>query len=386
MPDLCKGIIIFNEIIKTSHNCYFTKNSPLQPLHSYLNVKPMRILFTVLIVAFTLSVSAQHLPASGFKMLAKIEDTMKLHSRNMVWDQNASRRFSADSMFVRSLVKSLRTPYSFDYPFDSIMTVSKIYAPDSTFRIFSWQYNRDDNYFRQRGAIQMRTADGSLKLFPLLDMSEFTDKPEDSIRTAQNWVGAIYYGIVKKTHNNKNYYTLIGFDDNNLRSTKKWIDVLTFNEKGEPVFGGPYFQMPVENSKSVASKPRFVLEFKKDGRARMNYDSEMDLIIYDHLISESNEPGKKHTMIPDGDYQGFKWTNGKWVYIDKVFDYALKDGEAPMPAPLKDDAGKSNEKWLDEQSEKNKKNAKPVTPAPVKKPLNKKDDPLKRQPKDVTEY
>ncbi len=315
-----------------------------------------------------------------------MEDSMKVHARTMIWNQDASRRFSADSIFVRSLVKALRTPYSFNYPFDSINTVSRLYAPDSAFRIFSWQFSKDDNYFRQRGAIQMRTADGSLKLFPLLDMSEFTTKPEDSVRAAQNWIGAIYYGIVKKTYNNKNYYTLLGFDDNNLRSTKKWIEVLSFNENGEPVFGGPFFQIPAENVKKAVPKPRFVMEFKKDGRARMNYDSEMDMIIYDHLISETNEPDKNHTMIPDGDYQGFKWADGKWLYVDKVFDFKLKDGEAPMPAPLKDDAGNSNEKWLEEQSEKNKKNAKPATPAPVKKPVSKKNDPLNRQPKDPTEY
>ncbi len=44
----------------------------------------------------------------------------------------------------------------------------------------------------------------------------------------------------------------------------------------------------------------------------MNYDKDLDMIIYDHLVSESNEPGNAYTMVPDGDYQGFKWQNGKW--------------------------------------------------------------------------
>ena len=87
----------------------------------------------------------------------------------------------------------------------------------------------------------MRTDDGSLKLFPLLDMSEFTDAAQDSVRTPNNWVGAIYYGMVMKTFNNKKYYTLLGFDDNNTKSTKKWIEILTFNDNGQPVFGGPLF-------------------------------------------------------------------------------------------------------------------------------------------------
>ncbi len=185
-----------------------------------------------------------------------------------------------------------------------------------------------------------------------------------------------------KTYNNKKFYTLLGFDDNNMKTTKKWIEVLTFDQTGSPVFGGPFFS--VQGDKVTSAKPmaRFSLEYKKDGRARMNYDNEMDLIVFDHLISETNTPDKKNTLVPDGDYEGFKWTNGKWVHINKVFDFKLADGEAPMPEPLKDDLGNSNEEKLRTQSEKNKQNArqKPVAPA---KPVERKKD---RQPNDEREY
>lgn len=343
----------------------------------------MRPLLLLAFLGFNFFTQAQSIPAGNAKLLAKQEDSMKVHARNMIMNEDAASRFSSDSIFIRSLVRSLRTPYSFYYPYDSINTVSKLYAPDSSFRIFSWQFSRDENHFRQRGAIQMRTTDGSLKLFPLVDMSEFTNAPDDSVRTAQNWIGAIYYGIVMKTFNNKNYYTLIGFDDNNVRSTKKWLEVLWFDEKGTPVFGGPFFQTPSDSVKTTTYKPRYCMEFKKDGRARMNYDSEMDMIIIDHLVSETNEPDKKHTLIPDGDYMGYKWNNGKWVYVDKVFDFKLKDGEAPVPAPLKDDKGNNNEQWLIEQSEKNRQREKAQKTTPAKKPVQKSKD---RQPKDENEY
>jgi hypothetical protein len=78
------------------------------------------------------------------------------------------------------------------------------------------------------------------------------------------------------------------------------------------------------------------------------------MILVDHLISETDEPEKPYTYIPDGDYEGFKWENGKWVHINKVFDFKLKDGEFPMPDPLRDDKGKNNEEKLHLQTEKNK--------------------------------
>jgi hypothetical protein len=289
------------------------------------------------------------------------------------------------------LVRSLKTPNSFYYPFDSLVTVSRIYAPDSSFRIFSWQWERDEDYFRQRGAIQMKTADGSLQLYPLVDMSEFTKDPQDSVRTGKNWIGAIYYGIVMKTFNNKKYYTLLGYDDNNMRSTKKWIEVLSFDEKGKPEFGGPFFSLADGNARTTSPLARYCLEYKKEGRARMNFDKELDMIVYDHLVSESNEPDKQYTMVPDGDYQGFKWVNGKWVLVDKVFNYKLTDGHAPMPAPLKDATGKSDELKLLEQSQKNMQNnspAKPQQKAPsqqqLKAPVKKATD--KKQAKDDDSY
>ena len=62
----------------------------------------------------------------------------------------------------------------------------------------------------------------------------------------------------------------------------------------------------------------------------------MKMIIYDHLISENNQPDKKYTYIPDGDYEGFKWENGKWLHVDKVFTFKLQDGQAPVEKPLKE--------------------------------------------------
>ena len=137
-------------------------------------------------------------------------------------------------------------------------------------------------------------------------------------------------------HQGKKYYTLIGFDEHNARTTRKWIEVLSFNDGNEPVFGLKNGFSYAEDSIPRPSQNRFLLEYKNDGRARVQFDEEMDMILFDHLISETNEPGKKYTLIPDGDYEGFVWKNGQWMHIDKVFKQKLEDGQAPMPMPFKD--------------------------------------------------
>lgn len=99
---------------------------------------------------------------------------------------------------------------------------------------------KDFTYYRYKGAIQLKTPDGSLKLIPLYDGADFTERPIDSVRTNENWIGALYYNIVLKKFNNKNYYTLIGYDENDARSTKKWLEVLTFDNNNKPLFGGRF--------------------------------------------------------------------------------------------------------------------------------------------------
>lgn len=322
-------------------------------------VQSSLLLFLLLI--FAASVFSQKITSADMKKLRAKEDTLKDYSMYLNTDSLPEDRMISDSIFTKTLVRALQIKNSFYYPFDSVLGVSKLYAPDTSFRIFSWNISYDDHYARQRGAIQYRTADGSLKLLPLRDVSEFTDKPGDSIRTRSNWIGAMYYNIIKTQYKGKNYYTLFGFDNNTAQSSMKWIDVLTFNEKNEPVFGGPFFTYE-KDSIPKPPKYRIGLEFKKGARVLVNYVEDLGMILVDHLISETEQPELPWTFVPDGDQEGFKWENGKWVHIDKVFTYKLQDGQAPVGDPLLDPKGNKDEKKLQEKTDKNKTKKEGKTP------------------------
>ena len=322
-------------------------------------------LATLAVILFTQVASAQLIPQADWKKLRAKEDTLKIYARYLVTDSSTKTRMIADSFFTRILVRALQIKNSFHYPFDAVLGISKMYAPDSSFRIFTWTIQFDEYYSRQKGAIQMATPDGSLKLFPLRDNSEFTAKAEDSVRGAANWIGAVYYNMVKTQFNGKNYYTLFGYDNNSVMSSKKWVEVLTFNNRNEPVFGGPFFTY--END-SVRKQPRYrlSLEYKKNARVLMNYIPDLDVILMDHLVSETDEPDHKWSYVPDGDNEAFKWENGKWVHIDKAFDYKVDMtgadtymGKPPMGDPLLDSKGNKNEKKLEDKSNKNKTKEKP---------------------------
>jgi hypothetical protein len=293
------------------------------------------LLFFVLLF-YSKRINAQQLQSEQIKFLNLKEDSLKKFAFQIIKNEDPSVRLRSDSNFTRILVRALKASHSFEYPFDSLITISRLVSPDSSFRIFTWQLIKDESYCRQKGFIQIRTTDGSLSLFPLRDVSEFTENPTDTIANQGGWIGSVYYKIITKEYQGKKYYTLLGYDEHNEKTTRKWIDILHFDKTNQPVFGMQNAFSFAEDSIPGKPQNRILLEYKKDARARIQFDEEMDMILFDHLISETNEPKKKYTLIPDGDYEGFVWKNGQWVHINKVFTQKLEDGQAPVPMPNKD--------------------------------------------------
>lgn len=295
-------------------------------------MKKIRLL---LIAVMALQITwAQPLTREQIQELNNREDSLKRLAREIVWGKTSLARFNADSTFTRQFVRALRTPNSFYYSFDSLLQVSRIYAPDSSFRIFTWQMVINDNLTRQHGAIQLKTSDGSLKLFPLIDKSDVTEQLTDTAGNNRGWIGAVYYKIIETRSSNQPYYTLLGYDENNIRSNRKIIEVMSF-KNDEPWFGGRFFSFE-KDTVFKSSTSRHILEYKKDAGARLVYDPELKMIVFDHLISETNEPQKKWTYIPDGDYEGFVWENGKWVHVEKIFTQVTPEGKEPVPQPLQE--------------------------------------------------
>lgn len=278
----------------------------------------MKIWASLLIVLLaTSTISAQQISTADKLFLLKKEDSLKIVGLKIVQGRNASDRFFADSAFTRIFVRALRTKNSFNHPFDSIINISKLYAPDSSFKIFTWQLMINENTIRQHGAIQMKTADGTFKAFPLIDRSDITINQTDTIADNNGWQGAVYYKIIQKEYKGETFYTLLGFDENNIKSDKKIMDVLQFI-KGKPVFGNKLFV--IENSNEYQKQmARYILEYKKEAAARLTFDDDLGAVVFDELTSESNTPNKKWTLVPDGEYNGFLWRNGKWVMITNLF-------------------------------------------------------------------
>ncbi|MEZ5002130.1 MAG: hypothetical protein R2730_03765 [Chitinophagales bacterium] len=252
------------------------------------------------------------------------EDSINIFSDSLFNSPIEKTRKFASYSIIKLLKTALLKDNSYYYDFPNIKAISIVTTDDDAFRIFTWQLIFDNNTYKYFGALQLRSK--TLSLIPLIDNSAMldNDKLPTMITGNDNWIGALYYDIKKVKEGKDVYYTVFGYDGNNALSTKKIIDVITF-EDDKIKLGAPIFQLP--DGKTAA---RFIMEYKKGVSTSARFSAEYNKIVIDHLIPEQEgSEGLYYTYVPDGSYDGFEWKKGKWQYIDKLFDFKLEDGDFP---------------------------------------------------------
>jgi len=84
--------------------------------------------------------------------------------------------------------------------------------------------------------------------------------------------------------------------------------------------------------------------------------------------SESGEPQKKYTYIPDGDYEGLVWRDGKWIHVQKVFTQQTPEGQEPVPQPIRDAQGNIDESKLSSRMPRNNESEERTDSVPTADP------------------
>ncbi len=276
---------------------------------------------------------------SDLDSLQKYEAEMVLLADSMYQAPIVDLRGTYCEQLGRLLVKALRINGSYTYPFEKLGEKINILVPDdNAFRMFNWSMLNTEVTLRYYGAIQMNSD--VLKLYPLSDQSDKLGKGvEDSVLTNGRWFGALYYRIMAHETEHGTMYTLFGQNKGGIVSTKKVMEPMVLTEQG-PVFGFPVFRVRDAQSGTYAMQHRFIIEYKKEVQASLNWDDKMKAVYFDRLISQVNDPNRKYTYVPSGQYDGFRWKSDRWDMVEDLIPVQeMKDGEAPVPQPRKKNRG-----------------------------------------------
>lgn len=269
----------------------------------------------------------------GIEKIKMVEDSLLLTADSMYNAFLPDDRPMYTQRFVKQLLNALKEPNSWAYDFPKLQEeINIIYPEDKSFRIFNWVIAPDMNTRRYYGAIQLPGEE--LKLFPLIDMSLGINKCEqDTVLRNSQWYGGIIYKIMPHEVDGQKVYTLFTYNGASPLSNKKVMDPMILTNKG-PVFGMPIFDVPSTCAPGQPIK-RYVMEYKKDVQASMNWDNDYSAIVFDHLVSQSNDPNRKYTYVPSGEYDGFRWKGNKWSFVKNLIPIDVREnGEAPVPSPI----------------------------------------------------
>lgn len=281
-----------------------------------------RNILSIILLAFsTLFLSAQK--KAIFNEFRQYEDSLKVIAPEILYGAQDFNKYEANEKFFNMLVEVLALENSFIYPFDSLKTISIIKSPDKYFRIFTWNLRKADGSYDYFGLIQIdsKKSKGE-ELIKLTNKSIKNTHTTDEILTDENWYGALYYKIIQTKSKGNIYYTLLGWDGNNGLTTRKVIEIIVFDNRGQASFGAPIFKIGdelknrfiMEYASHVAASLKYEKQYKKDGKNK-NW-----MIVFDRLspLSPMME-GQYQFYVPEADtYDAFIFEKGLWQFYKDV--------------------------------------------------------------------
>jgi hypothetical protein len=203
-----------------------------------MNKKHFFILFISLLF---IGVKAQRkLEAADIVYFTKYQDTLRYLQKLVFYSKDDSIKVKSNKQFIDVWEEVLLNNLSFEFPFDSLKDVARLTSPDKKFRIINWDLNRKDGSHFYFGFIQVQTEKGKFELYKLQDRSGTIKSPETHTGDHTKWFGMLYYKIIPCD----DYYALLAWDGNDKLTCRKFIDVLSFKDNAEPVFGKDVFKMP----------------------------------------------------------------------------------------------------------------------------------------------
>lgn len=263
------------------------------------------------------------LNAENKEMLQEMEGQLAFLGREILKANSDNIKLSSSQQFIKLMAQALRVEGSFEYPFDSLVTVSKLVPPDKKFRLFTWYYGLSNGRHRYFGCVQFLDEKGKEKIVPLFDRTQKQIDLEFKKLSNENWIGALYYQLFMVEHKHKKYYIVIGWNGlNDNKSSIKVIDAIRI-EGDKVVFGEPIFYVLPKIPQN-----RVIHQYSKMASMTCKYDISKNMIIYDHLTPMQRADGTRSSAredyVPDGSYDALVFKKGKFT---RIKDYNQKSSK-----------------------------------------------------------
>lgn len=276
------------------------------------------IKLTLLIVLFPFLGVTQELPG----LFSSEIDSLNKYGKEIIESSTDEQKAAANNKFKAVLEEVLTNNASFDADFGKVEKISVLKAHQ--LKIYNWTLPHTDGTYTYFAFTQFKTADEKVIVTELVDKSAELDKLETKTFTANTWFGALYYEIIHDKKIGEDYYTVLGWDGNNLMTNKKVIDVIVVDNKGNIKLGAPIFKMEKRTQRRV------IFEYSKNASMSLKYHPKQQQIIFDFLVPASSRvKGIYEYYGPALDtFDALTLNKNKWTYEKDVkiqLDKSVKD-------------------------------------------------------------
>lgn len=274
---------------------------------------------TLISILFTFLILSKSLYANDF---AVFEDSLKKMAHKIILPEHDFERLALNLEFKNYFEEVLKMEGSLNYPFDSLLTISRINSPKGNFRIITWYVPLSNNQFEYFGFFQSKQSVGKYDIYPLTDRSSIIEDPEYQTLDHQKWYGAYYTDLIHKRYRRKDYYVLLGWRADNALTRKRIIEPLRVLGKGSPSFGRPVFRYEENRHR------RIIFEYSAKATMTIRYESQLiepgnrakGIIVFDRLApTQSFLEGNFQFYVPETNiFDAFIFDSGKWEFIEEV--------------------------------------------------------------------
>jgi len=298
-----------------------------------INLFQLRFFKTILLLLLSYAWSSSLLGFNDSINKLTTHEKLKFYADSLRNSLNQKVRFQANDSFIQYYEAFLDSDNSFFEDLEGINSIMIIRSPDKQIRITTWLVADNYGNYKSHGYIEKLGASKKSKknveryVWKLREKLEYNTKElENTDYSDQAWPGGLIYQILPFTFQKKKCYLILSYHGLGQQTNRKTIDVISFRDNEELMFGLPVFQ---RYKNDPDPNYRIVFNYSDQTTMTLRYDKEVDLIVFDHLVPPVEMlRGSEEFMIPDGTYGGFKRKKkGYWLRIEDFGEY--KKWKAP---------------------------------------------------------